>query len=103
VAAEEIVAHPDEPLDTFGRLALSLGVSMALLAIAASVYRVTRRIPSIRIATAVVIMAIGAVAGSWDAVIFAAAIAVAVIGSLAWTQMRPWQDPIPDSTTATTS
>lgn len=91
VAAEEIVVHPDEPLEAFGRLALSLGVSMALLAIAAAVFRVTRRAPTIRIGTAVVIMAIGAIAGSWNAVAFAAAIAIAVVVSLAWTQLRPWQ------------
>ena len=103
VAVEEIVAHPDEPLDTFGRLALSLGVSLALLAIAASVYRVTRRIPSIRIGTAVLIMAIGAVAGSWNAVIFASAIAAVTVASLVWTQLRPWQDPIPDVQTPTPS
>lgn len=91
VAAEEIVAHPDEPLETFGRLALSLGVSLALLAIAGAVARVTGRIPTVRIGTAIVIMAIGAVAGSWTAVVFAAAIAVVVAASLTWTQLQPWQ------------
>ena len=91
VAAEEIVAHPDEPLEQFGRFAFSLGVSMALLAIAAAVFRVTRRVPTIRIGTAVAIMAVGAVAGSWDAVAFAAVVAVIVVASLTWTQLRPWQ------------
>ncbi len=91
VAAEEIVAHPADPLEQFGRFAFSLGVSMALLAIAAAVYRVTGRVPTIRIGTAVVIMAIGAVAGSWDAVVFAAAVAAVVMASLTWTQLRPWQ------------
>lgn len=91
VAAEEIVTHPDEPLEQFGRLALSLGVSLALLAIAASVYRVSRRVPTVRMGTAVLIMGIGAVAGSWDAIVFAAAIAAAVVASLTWTQLHPWQ------------
>ncbi len=92
LAAEEIVAHPDEPLEQFGRFALSLGVSLALLAVAASVYRVSRRIPTVRMGSAVVIMGIGAVAGSWDSVIFAVAIAAVVVASLTWTQLHPWQD-----------
>jgi low temperature requirement protein LtrA len=91
VAAEEIVVHPDEPLPEFGRFALSLGVSLALIAIAAAVYRVTRRVPTIRIGTAVAIMAIGAIAGSWNAVLFAGVVAAVVIASLTWTQLRPWQ------------
>jgi low temperature requirement protein LtrA len=91
VAAEEIVAHPDEPLEQFGRFALSLGITLALLAIAAAVFRVTQRAPTIRIGTAVIIMAIGAVAGSWNAVVFAAVVALVVVGSLTWTQLRPWQ------------
>ena len=36
-------------------------------------------------------MTIGAVAGSWNAVAFAASIALVVIGSLTWTQLRPGQ------------
>ena len=100
VAAEEIVAHPDEPLEQFGRFAFSLGITLALLAIAAAVFRVTRRVPTIRIGTAVVIMAIGAIAGSWNAVVFAALVALVVVGSLTWTQLRPWQydDAEPTST-----
>jgi low temperature requirement protein LtrA len=90
VAAEEIIAHPTDPLDQFGRLALSLGVSLALLAIAASVFRVTHRIPTIRIATALVIMGIGAIAGTWNAVAFAVSIAIVVACSLVLTQLRPW-------------
>jgi len=90
VAAEEIITHPVEPLGGFGRLALSLGVSLALLGIAAAVYRVSGRVPTIRLATALVIMAVGAMAGSWNAVAFAATIAIVVVGSLTWTQMRPW-------------
>lgn len=97
VAAEEIVLHPDQPLDQFGRFALSLGVSLALLAIAAAVYRVTRRIPTVRIGTAVAIMVVGYVAGSWDAVLFAGAVAVIVVASLMWTRLHPWQyDPEPE-------
>ncbi len=91
VAAEEIVAHPSEPLEQFGRFALSLGVSLALLAIAASVYRVSKRIPTVRMGSAVIIMGIGAIAGSWDAIVFASAIAVVVVASLTWTQLNPWK------------
>jgi low temperature requirement protein LtrA len=92
VAAEEIVAHPDEPLGDFGRFTLALGVSLALLAISGAVYRVVRRIPWMRILTVVAIMAIGAVAGSWNAVAYAAVIAAVIVASLAWTERHPWQD-----------
>jgi low temperature requirement protein LtrA len=92
VAAEEIVAHPDEPLDDFGRFALAFGVSIALLAISFSVYRVRRRIPTVRIGTAVVIMAVGFFAGSWSAVVFGAAVAAIIVASLIWTETHAWSE-----------
>ncbi len=96
VAAEEIVAHPDEPLDDFGRFTLALGVSLALLAISAAVFRVVRRIPTARLLAALGIMSIGAVAGSWNAVLFATAVAVVVIASFVWNETHSWEDATPE-------
>jgi low temperature requirement protein LtrA len=90
VAAEEIVAHPDEPLGTVGRLALSLGVALVLVSIAASLYRVTSKVATARILAAVAVMAIGAIAGSWNAVVFAAAVAAATVMALTFEHLRPW-------------
>jgi low temperature requirement protein LtrA len=96
VAAEEIVAHPDEPLDDFGRFTLALGVSLALLAISAAVFRVVRRVPTARLLAALGIMSIGAVAGSWNAVMFATAIAVVVIASFVWNETHRWEETTSD-------
>ena len=45
VGAEEVVAHPHEPLESIFAFALAVGAGLVLLAVVAAAYRAIRRIP----------------------------------------------------------
>ncbi|MDH3500590.1 MAG: low temperature requirement protein A, partial [Acidimicrobiia bacterium] len=64
VAAEEMVAHPDEALSTGGRVALALGLGLYLLGQVAATYRSSGRLLWDRLSVTAVLAAFILVAGA---------------------------------------
>ena len=82
VAAEEVVAHPDDALDGFNRFAISVGVALVLLAVVAAAYRAVRRVPTERFVAAVVLIGLALFGGELSALRLAALVDVVLIASL---------------------
>lgn len=82
VGAEEVVAHPVLPLDTFSRFAMSAGAALVVLGVAAIAYRAYRAILRERIAAAMLLLLLAATGASIDARWFAAIAATILIASL---------------------
>jgi low temperature requirement protein LtrA len=87
VAAEEVVAHPDEPLHAPIRFALVIGVGLVLLGIVAAAYRATRHVPYERMIAAVAVILLAFLAGGLRADVLMAA--VVLIVSMALWKERP--------------
>jgi low temperature requirement protein LtrA len=87
VAAEEVVAHPDEPLHAPIRFALVVGVGLVLLGIVAAAYRATRHVPYERMIAAVAVILLAFLAGGLRADVLMAA--VVLIVSMALWKERP--------------
>jgi len=90
VAAEDIVAHPDEALEAASRFALTVGVALVLLAIVATAFRAFRRITIERSTAAAIIIALGIVAGSLTALALASLVATVLVGALVWEHLHSW-------------
>ena len=90
VAAEDIVAHPDEALGATGRFALTVGVALVLLAIVATSFRAVRRVGIERTTAAFVIIGVGLVGGSLSALSLAAIVATILVVALSWEHAHPW-------------
>jgi len=91
VAAEDIVAHPDEALEPTGRFALTVGVALVLLAIVATAFRAYRRLTVERATAAVLIIALGIVAGGLTALALTSLVAAVLVGALVWEHLRSWR------------
>jgi low temperature requirement protein LtrA len=90
VSAEEIVAHPDEPLEAISRFTFVAGVALVLLAITGATYRVLKHVAVPGIIASVAILALGPVTGEISAVAFAGIVAVILVATLVYQHVRPW-------------
>jgi low temperature requirement protein LtrA len=90
VAAEEVVAHPEEPLSTVVGLAMAIGVGLVLVSIIASVFRSIPRILLLRVAAGVVLIALVILTSDVNAVVTAAIVAVVLAVELKWEHSHHW-------------
>ena len=90
VAAEDVVAHPDEILEPTSRFALTVGVALVLLAIVATSFRAVHRVGIERTTAALVIIGAGFLGGSLSALTLAATVAVVLVVALSWEHAHPW-------------
>jgi low temperature requirement protein LtrA len=90
VAAEEVVAHPEEPLSTVVGLAMAIGVGLVLVSIVASVFRSIPRILLLRVAAGVVLIALVILTSDVNAVVTAAIVAVVLAVELKWEHSHHW-------------
>jgi low temperature requirement protein LtrA len=91
VAAEDLVAHPDIPLDPVSQIALTLGVALVLTAMAAVVYRADRIVMTARLVAAGAIVFVGFMGTDIEGRFFAAGIAAIVIATLTWEHHLLWR------------
>ena len=94
MALEEIAAHPDDPLEAYGRWVLAAGIGFVLFAFMAAAYRVARRLPIERLAAAAAIALVALLGGSLAArtllVIVAVILVVALfVETVRWKQANP--------------
>lgn len=82
VAAEEVVAHPSEPLSTTLRMAMALGVAFVLLSIVSRVYRAVPRIAAFRAAAALLLILLMIVMSGVSAIIAGAVVAAVLVAEL---------------------
>ncbi len=97
LALEDVVAHPTDPIPPEGRFAMAVGVALVLLSVVGAAYRAIRRIPTERLAAAVVLIALAWLAGSLDAQVFAAIVTAILVVSLVIEHIRLRNEPAPGS------
>jgi len=98
VAAEDVVAHPQEPLSTTVAIAMALGIAMVLVSIVASVSRTIPRVFLLRTATGSgLIVAVWLTSGI-DAVGTAAIVAVVLVAELVWEHTHHWRSTATETT-----
>jgi low temperature requirement protein LtrA len=88
LALEDVVAHPTDPISPEGRFAMAVGVALVLLSVVGAAYRAIRRIPTERLAAAVILIALAWLSGSMDAQIFASIVTAILVVSLAIEHIR---------------
>ncbi|NHZ70471.1 MAG: hypothetical protein GWP18_02390 [Proteobacteria bacterium] len=88
VAAEDVVAHPDEALEAAARFALTGGVALVLLAVVAAAYRAGRTVSPERTTAAALIFGAGLVGGSLTGLGLTALVAVVLVSALTWEHVR---------------
>jgi low temperature requirement protein LtrA len=98
VAAEEIVAHPDEPLSATIALAVALGVSLVLVPIVASVFRSIPRIVTLRVVVGVGLILVVWLTTGITAVGSAAILALVLSAELVSEHLYHWPTAIPHPT-----
>jgi low temperature requirement protein LtrA len=82
VGVEEAVLHPTVHLDTFGRLAIGLGLALFLLGVVADVFRASGRLQSDRVVAAVVVVVVlSLLGGSVSAITTMSIVAAVLIGA----------------------
>ena len=91
VSAEEVVAHPEEPLSTTVAIAMALGVAMVLVSIVASVYRTVPRVLLLRVATGAVLIALVWMTNGIDALGTAAMVSAVLVAELIWEHTHHWR------------
>ena len=91
VAAEDVVAHPNDPLDTSSRIALTLGVALVLLAIVSTGFRAVRKIGVERSTAAAIIIGAGIVGGSATAIALTGFVVATMLVALIWEHVHPWE------------
>ena len=69
VAAHEMIAHPSDPLEDFGRFALAAGTALYLLGIVAAHLRATRKLLVERVAAAAIAIVLVAALPELDAIV----------------------------------
>ncbi len=97
LALEDVLTHPTDPIPPQGRFAMSVGVALVLLSVVASAYRAVRRIPTERLAAALVLIAMVWLAGSLDAQVFAAIVTTILVVSLVAEHIHFRDEPDPGS------
>ena len=91
VAAEEIVAHPQEPLSTTVAVAMALGIAMVLISIVASVFRTVPRVFVLRIAAGSGLVVLLWLTDGIDAIATAAIVATVLLAELIWEHTHHWR------------
>jgi len=91
VAAEEVVAHPDESLSTTIGVAMALGLALVLVSIVASVVRSIPRIFWLRVVTGTGMMLLIWVTTGIIALAAAAIVAVVLVIELTWEYFHHWR------------
>jgi low temperature requirement protein LtrA len=91
VAAEDVVAHPEEPLSTTVAVAMALGTAMVLASIVASVFRTVPRVFLLRIATGSGLIVLVWLTDGIDAVGTAAIVAAVLVAELIWEHTHHWR------------
>lgn len=76
---------------------MSVGVALVLLSVVASAYRAIRRIPTERLAAALVLISMVWLAGSLEAQVFAAIVTTILVVSLIAEHFRFRHEPAPGS------
>jgi low temperature requirement protein LtrA len=90
VAAEEVVAHPDEPLTTTVALAMAIGTGLVAVPIVAAVHRSIPSIFTLRLLSVAVLVIASWVTVGITAVGTAAIVAVVLTSVLTWEHMHHW-------------
>ncbi|MEA3503228.1 MAG: low temperature requirement protein A [Actinomycetota bacterium] len=90
VSAEDVIAHPTDPLTHTSRLAMSLGVTLVLLSIAAVAFRATRYVAIDRLLAAAALMLLGWLGGGLTAGAFTTIVAAILIITMTWEHFHPW-------------
>jgi low temperature requirement protein LtrA len=90
VAAEDVVAHPDETMATPIRVAMALGVALVLLSIVAAVLRSIPRIFMLRGATAAVLVVVMILATGINGIAAGAIVFGVIIAELTWEHLHHW-------------
>jgi low temperature requirement protein LtrA len=103
VAAEEIVAHPDEPLSATMAFAVALGVTLVLVPIVASVFRSIQRIAILRLVVGVGLMIIVWLTTGITAVATAVILALVLAAELIWEHRHHWPAAIEQTSDKQTS
>jgi len=83
VAAEEVVAHPDQALSPEMRFALVVGVGLVLLGIVAAAYRAIHQVPYERMVAAVAVVLLAFLAADVRADVLMAVV-VLIVGLALW-------------------
>ena len=91
VAAEDVVAHPDEPLGRTIGVAMALGVALVLVSIVASVVRSIPRIFWLRVATGLGLMVLVWFTTGIDAVFTSTIVAAVLVIELIWEHIHHWR------------
>lgn len=94
VAAEEVVAHPDQSLSPEIRFALVVGVGLVLLGIVAAAYRATHQVPYERMAAAVAMVLLAFLAGGTRADVLMAVVVLIVSLALWKERLNPRKEVI---------
>jgi low temperature requirement protein LtrA len=91
VAAEEVVAHPNEHLSTTIGVAMALGVALVLVSIVASVIRSIPRIFWLRLITGVGLMLLIWLTSDITAAATATIVAAVLVIELTWEHFHHWR------------
>jgi low temperature requirement protein LtrA len=91
VAAEDVVAHPQEPLSAPVAIAMALGIAMVLASMAGSVFRTIPRVFLLRIASGSGLIVLVWLTHGIDAVATAAIVAVVLAAELVWEHTHHWR------------
>jgi low temperature requirement protein LtrA len=89
-AAEEVVAHPAEVLAPEFRLAVTVGVSLVMLAVVAGTYRAVRRIPMERLLAALALLVLALVGTGIRADALMAVVVAIVVLALIRERTHAW-------------
>ena len=90
VAAEEVVAHPSEPLSGTVAVAMAFGVGLVLVSVIGPVFRSIPRIFALRLVAVSGLALLAWFTTGISAVGTAAVVAVVLIGELTWEHVHHW-------------
>jgi low temperature requirement protein LtrA len=94
VSAEDVVAHPEAPLNTTVAIAMALGIGMVLVSIVVSVRRTIPRVVVLRLITGSVLIALVWLTSGIDAVGTAAIVAAVLVAELIWEHTHHWRSAV---------
>jgi len=94
VAAEEVVAHPDEHLALAARVSLAAGAALVLLAVILGTWRAIRRIPTERVVATATLSLLVLAGGSLSATVFTTAALAILVVTLAVERTHGWPEQV---------
>jgi low temperature requirement protein LtrA len=92
VAAEEVVAHPEEHLTVAGRVSLAMGAALVLLALILSVWRTVHRVPAERLLATIALVLLVVLGGPLSAAVFTGVVVVILVVTLAVERSQRWPE-----------